>query len=248
LAQAVSDLWRVEEGGFPGCPVGTVVRFVNDGPGAHVIRADGGTVGTIHQSTTTQTTSTDGSTISLVNPSEGWRTVLTRTSDSGPAAPTAPSTTAPRVKIDPSQWSDVDWYALERAAPDVARAVRAGGRFVVYPYCISIIVLSFKRSSEVVFVEPAKRGKPVRYVLVSLVLGWWGIPWGPVWTIQSISTSLARREGRDGLHDPSAGRPGLILGLMVRGSQARPRTDCRRWSRAGASVFEKVAVRWCSSR
>jgi len=27
------------------------------------------------------------------------------------------------------------------------------------------------------------------------VLGWWGIPWGPIWTISTIVTNL--RGGRD---------------------------------------------------
>ena len=31
------------------------------------------------------------------------------------------------------------------------------------------------------------------------VLGWWGIPWGPIWTISTIVTNL--RGGRDVTND-----------------------------------------------
>ena len=69
-------------------------------------------------------------------------------------------------------------------------AARSGrpGRYVVYPYCISILVMSFKRSSGLVFVSAGSSalvaGLP--YLLISLVVGWWGIPWGIFWTIESI--------------------------------------------------------------
>jgi hypothetical protein len=63
---------------------------------------------------------------------------------------------------------------------EVMAAVQDGARFVVYRYCISIGVLSFKRSSAVYFL-PADKSAVVRglpYVALSLLLGWWGIPWG----------------------------------------------------------------------
>jgi hypothetical protein len=63
-----------------------------------------------------------------------------------------------------------------------------GARFVMYSYCISIIYTSFRRSSKIYFI-PAGQGsvaKGVGYSLVSFLLGWWGIPWGPIYTIGSI--------------------------------------------------------------
>ena len=65
-------------------------------------------------------------------------------------------------------------------------------RYVIYQYCISIVILTFKRSSGIKVIEPGKSaavaGLP--YTLISLVAGWWGIPWGPVYTIQSIYRNL----------------------------------------------------------
>ncbi len=182
MAAATSEFWRVIEGGFPACPPGTVVVFVNDGASARIIRTDGHVVGTIHQSTTRQTVSADGATITLVNESEGWRTVLSKGAHGGPAT----QWQMPDTKRDPSQWTDAEWHVFEVAAPQVAAALRNGGRFVVFPYCISLVFLSLKQASPITFVQPGKRKWGIRWMLVSLVLGWWGIPWGPWWTIRSI--------------------------------------------------------------
>ena len=75
--------------------------------------------------------------------------------------------------------------------------IEPGGRFVIFQYCISIVVLSFKRVSDIRFIkgdESAFR-KGAAYSLISLLLGWWGIPWGPIWTISSVITNC--RGGRD---------------------------------------------------
>ena len=57
--------------------------------------------------------------------------------------------------------------------------ISLGGRFVVYSYAISVLVMSFRRSSNVPFVRSdenaALRGLP--YTLLAALLGWWGIPW-----------------------------------------------------------------------
>lgn len=63
-----------------------------------------------------------------------------------------------------------------------------GGKFVIYQFCISILVMTFKRSSNVYFIRsgenPFFKGLP--FSLISLVIGWWGIPWGPIYTIQTV--------------------------------------------------------------
>jgi hypothetical protein len=67
-----------------------------------------------------------------------------------------------------------------------------GGRFVVFQYVISIIVLTFKRSSAICFVRADQNAalKGLPFTLLTLVAGWWGIPWGPIFTIQALSTNL----------------------------------------------------------
>lgn len=70
-----------------------------------------------------------------------------------------------------------------------------GGRFVVFTYTISLILVTFRQSSSVFLLRrgewPIKHGWP--YLLISLILGWWGIPWGPIYTIQSIFYAFAAK-------------------------------------------------------
>src|SRR6266540_1310862 len=77
-------------------------------------------------------------------------------------------------------------------SPDQLRhEVERGGRFVIFEYCISILVLSFKRVSGVHFIkaEDSAFRKGVLYSAISLLLGWWGIPWGPIWTVSTLVTN-----------------------------------------------------------
>lgn len=71
---------------------------------------------------------------------------------------------------------------------DLHQELQRGARFVIYQYCISVIVLSFRRGTDIYFVRAgqnrALRGLP--WSLLTLVLGWWGIPWGPIFSIQSL--------------------------------------------------------------
>ena len=71
---------------------------------------------------------------------------------------------------------------------DYQRELDRGGRFVVYQYAVSILIYSYRVSSEVYLVKGGESGliNAVKYSLVSLVAGWWDFPLGPVYTIQSI--------------------------------------------------------------
>jgi hypothetical protein len=76
---------------------------------------------------------------------------------------------------------------------DLQSAVAQGGRFVIFQYCVSILVMTFKRSSSIYFIKSgesaASKGAP--FCLISLVAGWWGIPWGPIWTLTTVATNLS---------------------------------------------------------
>jgi hypothetical protein len=75
--------WRIDEGGLPGCPIGTIISLVPEGSSARVMR-ESGQVGTLDVSTTTQTSTPGGASITLVNETEGWRAVLSRTTGFAP--------------------------------------------------------------------------------------------------------------------------------------------------------------------
>lgn len=75
---------------------------------------------------------------------------------------------------------------------DITEMVNQGGKFVVFEYTISILIMTFKRSSDIFFIRPGEGtfSKSIVYTLISFILGWWGIPWGPIYTIGSIFTNL----------------------------------------------------------
>ena len=74
----------------------------------------------------------------------------------------------------------------------INKELQAGGKFVFYQFTISIIVLTFRRSSDIYFVRAGESAaiKGLPYTLISLLFGWWGIPWGPIYTIGSFFTNL----------------------------------------------------------
>lgn len=83
------------------------------------------------------------------------------------------------------------------AVADLEQELQRGARFVIYQYCISIVVMTFKRGTDIYFVR-ADQNRVVRglpWTLLSLLLGWWGIPWGPIYTIQALYLNLGG--GRD---------------------------------------------------
>jgi hypothetical protein len=71
--------------------------------------------------------------------------------------------------------------------------VQRGGKFVLYSYCVSVVVLTFRRTSDVYFLRsgesPVVKGLP--WTLLTVLLGWWGIPWGPIYSIQSLILNLS---------------------------------------------------------
>ena len=68
-----------------------------------------------------------------------------------------------------------------------------GGRFVLFQYCVSIIVVTFKRSSPIYFIRAGENplAKGIGFTLLTLVAGWWGFPWGPIYSAQSIYRNLS---------------------------------------------------------
>lgn len=80
---------------------------------------------------------------------------------------------------------------------DVEADVLNGGRFVVFAYNFSLLIMSFKRSSGITYLRSDRdgAGSAFGYSLLSLLVGPWGFPWGLIWTPASIFTNL--RGGKD---------------------------------------------------
>jgi hypothetical protein len=82
--------------------------------------------------------------------------------------------------------------------PDqLTRELAAGGRLVRYELCVSLIFTTFRRESAIYFVPAGHSGfwSGLPYTLVSLLLGWWGLPWGVLYTPVCVFTNLTG--GRD---------------------------------------------------
>jgi len=105
----------------------------------------------------------------------------------------------------------------------IDQELQRGARFVMFQYCISVLVMSFKRSSDIYFVKAGEStGKQkAGFCTLSLLLGWWGIPWGPIWTIATVARNLgggvdvtadilAHAQQQQALRPPMPRAPGAV--------------------------------------
>lgn len=74
---------------------------------------------------------------------------------------------------------------------DIREEVAKGGRFVQYIWCVSIVVMSFKRPTDVFFIrsDESAAAKALPYTLLTLFLGWWGFPWGIIYSFQCLGVN-----------------------------------------------------------
>jgi hypothetical protein len=65
-------------------------------------------------------------------------------------------------------------------------------RYVIYRYAVSALVVTYYGHSEPIPVAANRTdwGKALLYSLLSLLLGWWGLPWGPIRTLQAVFVNL----------------------------------------------------------
>jgi hypothetical protein len=76
---------------------------------------------------------------------------------------------------------------------ELDKEIQAGGRFVFYEYCISAVVISMRRPTKLFFLRSNQFGllRGLPYSLISLLFGWWGIPWGLIYTPLTLITNLS---------------------------------------------------------
>ena len=78
--------------------------------------------------------------------------------------------------------------------------VGQGAKFVIFPYTISFVLMTLKKSSDIYFIKVGETTFQYssKYVLMNLFIGWWGIPWGPIYTIGAIYQHI--KGGKDVTH------------------------------------------------
>jgi hypothetical protein len=102
--------------------------------------------------------------------------------------------------------------ALATMTPtQIAHEVDRGTRFIVFQYCVSIVIITFRRSSPPQFVpvgeSPANAGLP--WTLLTALVGWWGFPFGLIWTPMAIYKNL--NGGTDVTRAILASLPGAVV-------------------------------------
>ena len=56
-----------------------------------------------------------------------------------------------------------------------------------FGYAVSLLLVTFRRPGSFgVFCSGCRKKEAFKYSLVSGLFGWWGIPWGPIYTLQTI--------------------------------------------------------------
>ena len=92
-----------------------------------------------------------------------------------------------------SQIIGLDNMTVEEVNQELAN----GGKFVIFLYCFSLVVITFKRSSNIYFIKAGEGTfkKSIKFTLISFLVGWWGLPWGIIYTIESLITNFGG--GRD---------------------------------------------------
>jgi hypothetical protein len=80
---------------------------------------------------------------------------------------------------------------------DLSYELQRGAKFVMYQYCISILILTFKRPTDIYFVKAGQSAvtKGLGFSVLTFFFGWWGFPWGPIYTIGSFVVNF--RGGKD---------------------------------------------------
>jgi hypothetical protein len=75
---------------------------------------------------------------------------------------------------------------------DLQHEVSKGARFIYFPYTLSFVFFTLKRTSAVYLVRTGEKTTFRRswFALVSFLFGWWGIPIGPKHTIKAIRITL----------------------------------------------------------
>lgn len=71
--------------------------------------------------------------------------------------------------------------------------VENGGRFIIYSYCVSVILMTFKRGTDIYYIKPGQNSfaKGLPWTLISLFFGWWGLPWGLIYTPSALYTNIS---------------------------------------------------------
>lgn len=69
--------------------------------------------------------------------------------------------------------------------------IENGSRFILFPYCVSIFAFTFRKFSPAFLIKKDEdTSKHIRkFNLYTILLGWWGFPWGPIYSVKALHAS-----------------------------------------------------------
>ena len=81
---------------------------------------------------------------------------------------------------------------LNRPQHEILFELDRGAKLVIYQYVVSLVVITFRRNSplQLVPADSSAAAKSLPWTLLSLVLGWWGIPFGLIYTPMVLYKNL----------------------------------------------------------
>jgi len=59
-------------------------------------------------------------------------------------------------------------------------------RLVAMYYVTSFLVVTYKRAASGIWCQRCKACEAAKWTFLSALLGWWGFPWGPIYTLQAL--------------------------------------------------------------
>jgi DnaJ-domain-containing protein 1 len=71
------------------------------------------------------------------------------------------------------------------------RKVTVQPRAVVFRYVVSVIFVTMRNPVQGIFCSACARKAAIKASIISAIAGWWGLPWGPIYTIAEIGKNSA---------------------------------------------------------
>jgi hypothetical protein len=104
----------------------------------------------------------------------------------------------------------IEGLGFDQIQQEVAR----GGKFVTYSYCFSVVVMTFRRSTGIYFIRSGENAaaKGMQWTLISLFAGWWGFPWGLIYTPMALIQNF--KGGKDVTRE--------VMGQMMQSAATPP--------------------------
>lgn len=88
-----------------------------------------------------------------------------------------------------------DWLNRNRYGSYKGIEIKPETQMVSYTYVISLLVITYRKHTRYYFLEAEREKAAVAQLLCTLcnlILGWWGFPWGPVFTIKETFGNLVK--------------------------------------------------------